>query len=177
MTVFNVPNTLTILRILLIPVFITALDYRKYDYALYIFVAASLSDMVDGLWARLKHQRTELGQVLDPLADKFMLITSFVFFTYYGWVPAWVTIIIISRDVIIVTGTVALYFVTGSLKVDPSRSGKTAIALQFVLLSYVLLNINYGIVPEAAFPLILLTASLSVFSGVQYIYRGLKLAG
>jgi cardiolipin synthase len=166
MTVFNVPNTLTILRILLIPVFITALDYRKYDYALYIFVAASLSDMVDGLWARLKHQRTELGQVLDPLADKFMLITSFVFFTYYGWVPAWVTIIIISRDVII-----------GSLKVDPSRSGKTAIALQFVLLSYVLLNINYGIVPEAAFPLILLTASLSVFSGVQYIYRGLKLAG
>jgi cardiolipin synthase len=177
MTVFNVPNTLTILRILLIPVFITALDYKKYDYALYLFVVASLSDMADGLWARLKHQRTEFGQVLDPLADKFMLIASFVFFTYYGWVPAWVTIIIISRDIIIVTGTVALYFVTGSLNVDPSRSGKTAIALQFVLLSYVLLKINYGIFPEAEFPLILLTAFLSVFSGIDYIYRGLKLAG
>lgn len=177
MKVFNLPNTLTIGRILLIPVFVTVLGYRKYDYALYVFVFASLTDMLDGLLARIKDQRTELGQVLDPLADKFMLVTSFLIFSYYGWIPPWLTIIVISRDIIIVTGTVVLYFLTSTLRVEPSAYGKAAIALQFLLLCVVLLNINYGVLAGLRGALLVAVAILTVVSGLHYIHRGFRLAG
>ncbi len=177
MRVLNLPNTITIARILLIPVFVTALGYRKYDLALYVFVLASLTDMFDGLLARLNDQRTELGRVLDPVADKFMLVTSFVIFTYFGWLPAWIAIIVISRDVVVVTGTVLLYFLTSALRVEPSVLGKSAIALQFALLCYVLLNINYAFLPGAKAVLLPAVAVLTAASGLHYIYRGFRIAG
>lgn len=177
MRVLNLPNTITITRILLVPVFLTLLGYRMYDYALYIFVLASLSDMFDGLLARRNDQRTEFGRVLDPVADKFMLVTSFLFFAYLGLVPAWLAIVVISRDVIVVTGTVILYFLTGALTVEPSRFGKWAIALQFTLLCYVLLNKNYGFLPGIRGMLLLAVVSLTVVSGLHYVYRGFRIAG
>jgi cardiolipin synthase len=171
---FNIPNTITITRIVLIPVFIIALDYKMYDYALYLFLFASLTDLLDGLFARLKNQRTHLGTFLDPLADKFMLVTSFVFFTLYGWIPAWLTIIVISRDIIVVTGFVLLFFITRSLKVEPLLLGKASIATQFILLCYVLLNVNFGFLPNLKSVLVPATALISVCSGLQYISRELR---
>jgi cardiolipin synthase len=106
--VLNLPNMLTMTRIVLIPVFITTIIYGRYELALYLFVFSSLTDALDGLLARLRDQRTPLGAFLDPLADKFTLVTSFVLFSYYGWIPKWLTITVISRDVIIVTGWMLL---------------------------------------------------------------------
>lgn len=174
---FNLPNTLTVARIVLIPVFITALEYKRYDYALYIFVLAAFTDLMDGLLARLRDQRTQLGRFLDPMADKFILVTAYVFFAYYGLVPPWLTIIVISRDIIIITGVVLLYFITHTLKAEPSIPGKASTAMQFLLLFSVLLNINYGTLPEIRGILIWATAFITAASGLHYIHRGLKLAG
>ena len=80
MGVLNLPNTITIARIVIIPLFITAVIYKRYDYALYLFVIAALTDALDGLIARLTNQKTVFGTFLDPLADKFLLVTSFILF-------------------------------------------------------------------------------------------------
>jgi cardiolipin synthase len=148
-----------------------------YDYALYVFVIAALTDALDGLLARLRNQKTPLGTFLDPLADKFLIVTSFILFSFYGWVPEWLTIIVISRDIIVVIGWVLLYFITHTLKVEPSMPGKLSIGLQLILLCYVLLDINYGFIPAIKGILIWATASLAILSALHYIYRGLKLTG
>ena len=80
MGVWNIPNTLTITRIIIIPVFITSIVYKRYDYALYLFIFAALSDMFDGLLARLRNQKTALGTFLDPLADKLLMSAAFISF-------------------------------------------------------------------------------------------------
>lgn len=172
--VLNLPNTLTILRILLIPVFVTAIIYGRYDYALYIFVIAALTDSLDGLIARLKNQKTTLGTFLDPLADKFLLVTSFILFATYGLIPKWLTITIISRDIIILMGWLILYIVFHTTKVEPTILGKSAIASQLILISYVLFNINFPVWPSVHDYLIWITAAFTITSCLGYIYRGFK---
>ncbi len=176
MRVLNIPNTLTIARILIVPVFVTSILYDRYRYALYLFVAAGLTDALDGLLARLANQKTPLGKFLDPLADKFLLVTSFVLFAVYGWMPKWLTITVISRDLIVVIGWLLLYMITHSAKVEPVILGKTAIALQLLAITYVLLHINFGALPPLPSSFSLLIASVTALSGLQYVYRGLKLA-
>ena len=175
MAILNLPNTLTITRIVLIPLFVTSVIYLRYDYALYLFVIAGLTDMFDGLIARLKNQKTLLGTFLDPLADKFLLITSFVLFSFYGLVPTWLTITIISRDIIVITGWVILYLLTHTAKVEPTMMGKLAITFQLILICYILFDINLPAVPNIHGYLIWLTAVFTTTSGLHYIYRGLKL--
>ncbi len=171
---FNVPNALTTMRIILVPVFVSTLIYKKYDYALYVFIVAAVTDFFDGLIARSRNQQTALGSFLDPVADKFLLVTSFVLFAVYGLVPKWLTITVISRDIIIVTGWLILYLTSHRTRVEPSLSGKLANASQLVLLVYILLRLNLdGDILPAPEPLIIVTAALTILSGVHYIYRGL----
>lgn len=173
-SILNFPNILTILRILLIPVFITSILYDRYLQALFIFLAAALTDVLDGYVARSRNQQTQLGAFLDPLADKFMLVSSFIVFSIYGWIPIWLTIIVISRDVVVTTGWVLLYIITDEMKVEPSVPGKTAIALQFVLFLFVLMHINFGLFPALQKPLIWSTAAVTALSGFHYLLRELK---
>ena len=170
----NLPNTLTITRIVLIPLFVTAIVYGRYDYALYLFAVAALTDMLDGFVARLKKQKTVLGTFLDPLADKFLLVTSFILFAIYGLIPTWLTITIISRDIIIITGWVVLYLITHNAKVEPTITGKAAIMLQLILICYILLEMNIPSLPKADRILIRSTAFFTIVSGLHYIYRGLR---
>ncbi len=172
----NLPNILTIIRILLLPFFATTLMYGDYQYALVIFLAASVTDVLDGLVARIKKQITIFGSILDPVADKFLLITSFIIMSVYGWIPKWLTIIVISRDLIIVTGWLILFFVTHNQKVEPNILGKATSTLQFLLIGGILLiqNINNSLsIPGGFF---ILVAVLTSVSGIQYIYEGLKIA-
>jgi cardiolipin synthase (CMP-forming) len=172
--VLNIPNTLTILRILIIPVFITATIYGRYRYGLYLFVFAALTDMLDGLFARLANQKTALGTFLDPLADKFLLVTSFILFSVYGWIPKWFTITIISRDLIVVVGWFLLYLVTQNSKVEPVLLGKVAIALELTTLAYILLGLNFAGLPRVPGVILLIIAAVSAVSGLQYVYKGFK---
>lgn len=175
MGVLNLPNTITIARIVIIPLFITAVIYKRYDYALYLFVIAALTDTLDGLIARLTNQKTVFGTFLDPLADKFLLVTSFILFSMNGWLPKWLTITVISRDIIVIIGWVLIYLTTHISNVQPTLTGKAAIAMQLIVLCYVLLTVNIVSLPKMPDALILVTAALTIISGLHYIYRGLKL--
>jgi cardiolipin synthase len=173
---FNLPNTLTVARIVIIPIFITAVIYRQYLFALYLFVLAALTDLLDGFLARATNQKTALGTFLDPLADKFLLVSSFILFSVYEWIPLWLTITVISRDLIVVIGWVLLFMITGNARIETVLSGKTAIALQLITLAVVLLSVN---LPDILLPreaLFAITAAVTAFSGLQYIYNGLRLA-
>ncbi len=175
MRVMNIPNTLTISRIVIIPVFITAMIYGRYRYGLCLFVLAALTDMLDGLFARLTDQKTALGTFLDPLADKFLLVSSFILFSVYGWIPRWFTVIVISRDLIVVIGWFLLYLVTQNSRVEPVLLGKLAIALELAMLAYVLLGLNFSGLPPVPGFVLLLIAAVTAGSGLQYIYKGFKI--
>jgi len=175
LSVINIPNTLTVTRIVIIPGFVTAIIYGKNRLALYLFILASITDLLDGLLARLTNQKTELGTFLDPLADKILLVTSFILFSVYGWIPKWLTITVISRDLVVVIGWLLLTLMYNKSKVEPVLLGKAAIAAQLILLAYVLLSISFPSVPPVPDFLVVLTAVLTAVSGIQYLYRGLKL--
>jgi cardiolipin synthase len=173
MKVLTIPNLVTFVRIVLIPIFVTALIYRRYDHALVLFVCAGISDALDGLLARITGQKSELGAFLDPLADKFLLVTSYVLFAVYGWVPLWLTVTIISRDMIIVLGWLLMYLVYRTTTVRPTILGKTAIALQLLLAIYVLLSINFTGIPGPPPWVFWFVALATIASCLHYIYRGL----
>ncbi len=176
MNTINLPNIITFVRIITIPVFVTCLVYKQYNYALYVFILAGLSDVLDGLIARLTGQKTYLGAFLDPLADKFMLITSFILFSIYKWVPKWLTIVVISRDIIVILGWFLLYIAYNKTRISPSIIGKAANASQFILIAYILFLINIPSLQPPSEWLLWLVALLTISSGLQYIYQGLRLA-
>jgi len=173
--VLNIPNTLTIARIVIIPVLITTIIYNQYLYALILFVVAALTDLLDGLFARLANQKTALGTFLDPLADKFLLLSSFIIFSLNGWIPKWFTVVVISRDLIVVIGCFLLYVITNSLKVEPVMLGKAAIMMQFIILAYILLKINIISLPPVHSLFFIFSAAITALSGLQYIYKGFRL--
>jgi len=180
----NLPNILTITRIVLLPFFAVSLIYGEYDYALILFLLASVTDVLDGYVARIKKQTTDFGSILDPVADKFLLITAFIIISVQNneWIPKWLTITVISRDLIVVTGWLIIYFVTHNPKVEPSIIGKATNALQFLLIGIMLLLINIkgescG-AESSCIPMFFLVtvALLTALSGLHYIYKGLKIA-
>jgi len=174
MGVLNIPNTLTIARIVIIPIFITSIIYKRYDYALYLFIFAALTDMFDGLFARLTNQKTALGTFLDPLADKFLLVTTYIIMSVYELIPKWLTITVISRDIIIIIGWLLLYLVSDTSRVEPSLLGKITIWVQSFLIAYVLVNINLHVLPDNPPLLFWITAGITIVSGFHYIFRGMK---
>src|SRR5438067_12721484 len=120
--IITVPNLLTVIRMALVPVFVSLLFYQRFVLALVIFVVAGISDGLDGLLARRFHQQSPLGRILDPIADKMMLVTSFVVLSMKGVypipipkhlpLPFWLTITVISRVVFILVGVGGTYVVT-----------------------------------------------------------------
>src|SRR5262245_60328602 len=106
-TVLTIANLLTVFRLVLIPAFVTAVYYHRFGWALAIFSVASVTDLLDGLMARTLNQKTQLGAILDPMADKLLLVTAFVVLSFPGFtrtppLPFWLTAAAISRDVFIV---------------------------------------------------------------------------
>jgi len=174
--VLTIPNIITFIRIIIVPAFVTALIYERHDYALILFITAGLSDALDGFIARVAKQKTRFGAFLDPLADKCLLIISFILFAVYGLIPKWLTIAIISRDVIVTLGWFLLYISSNIKKPEPTIMGKAAIALQVLLIAYILLEINFLSIPEPTGWMFVLVALLTIISGLQYIYRGLRIA-
>ena len=123
-------NKISIVRIILIPFFITAVAYSRFDLALLVFIAAVISDGLDGFIARALKQKTQLGTILDPIADKLLLTSAYLCLSIAGNIPQYlrmppyVPIIVISRDVIIVIGSIVVYVVRGNINISPSPIGK-----------------------------------------------------
>ncbi len=172
----NLPNFLTLLRILTIPVFLEFLSYHFYWEALVVFIIGGVTDFLDGFTARRMKQQTALGAYLDPVADKLLVITSFVMLGSIGGIPMWLAIVVVVRDVFIVLGYVIVYFlIEERLQVKPTLTGKWSTTLQLLTLGVALLMLHD---PRLLHPRILdlfvvSTAVVTVVSGCQYLYRGL----
>ncbi len=171
----TVPNIITLLRIFLVPLFVMTIVYKRFDYSLFIFLGASATDALDGLIARLKNQKSTLGAFLDPLADKLLLVTAFLSLTFLEYVPKWLTIIIISRDLIIILGWVSLYIQTGFTRVAPSIAGKLSNTLQVICIASVLASLKFNILKNILSIIYILTAGFATISCIHYILRDIKL--
>jgi len=173
----NIPNTLTLLRIAAIPAILIALDGGSYGLAFALFVAAGVTDGLDGGIARMTNTRTDLGAYLDPLADKGLVLSLLIKLTWMGLVAPWVLTIILTRDIVCLTGYALLFFLTGErIEVRPSLVGKLATVLQLTGIAGTLLVLVY---PETlgAVPLVAIfsaAAAATAIAGVQYVGRGLR---
>lgn len=176
-TLWTVPNILTVIRICITPVFVAAFVNDEIEVAWWCFIAAGVTDALDGFLARVLKQRTVLGAVLDPLADKILLVTSFLCLGIARWLPNWLVILVVSRDAIIVAGLFLLNFLGVDVKtrIQPSWTSKANTLAQIALVLLVLSS--KVLLIESATTLrwlIHAVAGLSIFSGAQYIFRGFE---
>lgn len=167
----NIPNAITILRIIVLPFFINFLLYGYYSYALIIFFLAGVSDALDGFLARVLNKKTRLGAYLDPLADKLMLTSAFVTLAILKEIPLWVTVTIVSRDIIMIMGTLTMILMNGNYWVSPSIWGKVTTNMEVLLISLVLISMVSGWKLDFLPLFMLCTMGLAIFSGLHYIYR------
>lgn len=171
----NLANCLTLFRILTIPIFLEFLVYHFYWEALLVFAIGGFTDFFDGLVARRMNQQTALGAYLDPVADKLLVVTSFVMLGLIGGLPLWLTVLVVARDVLIVIGYGLIYvLVEERLEVRPSRIGKWSTTLQLLTLAVALLRLHdAALVHERVLDAFVLASALAtVASGLQYLYRG-----
>jgi cardiolipin synthase len=174
--VLTLPNFLTLLRIVAIPIFLVFLVSGNYAPAFVLFLAAGITDTIDGAVARLTDSHSELGAFLDPLADKLLLVSSFLVLGVNDAIAPWLVVVVISRDVIVVLGYLVLYLVhQKSMAIDPSRLGKVNTFFELFTVGFALMSLARPGLPLSVPNVVLqtVTAATSAASGVQYIYRGL----
>jgi len=175
----NFANKISTFRILIVPFFIASLVYYSLDrgylrfLALFIFIMGVISDAVDGYIARKSKQQSRAGLILDPLGDKFLLMSAFIALSPISQLaikfPLWVTFIVISRDAIILLGTLVIYIVKQDINFYPSRWGKLTTCFQMLSVIAVLLQFRYAYFIWS--PAVLFT----LISGLDYIKRGFKI--
>ena len=173
----NIPNFLSLLRIILVPVFVIFLIQSDYDKALITFVVAGVTDALDGALARLLKCQTTLGAYLDPIADKLLLAASFITLAIYGLIPGWLAVIVISRDFMILTGIAILNLMSIAYEIKPAVISKMTTALQIATIFFTLLHreffSDYG--KFWLNWLFLATAVITVLSCLVYIVRGVRI--
>jgi len=171
----NLANILTVIRILLVPLFVICLLRELFAFALLVFTIAGISDGLDGLLARYYNQRTTLGAYLDPIADKLLLTAAFVSLAILKIVPGWLTVIVITRDVLIVLG-IAVFSITDiKFEIKPSLVSKCTTVVQLAAIIFTLLDLEISGTLMMKDFLYWLTAGLTITSGLHYIYIGLNI--
>lgn len=177
----NLANRITIGRILLIPFFIASIFYYRPESELLRFLPAIIfgmavaTDAIDGFIARILKQKSHLGTILDPLADKLLLISAFICLSMVENLPAsfrlppWVTIIVLSRDIIIVLGFLVIHHIKGSVEVRPTPLGKLTTFLQMMTIVSVLLQFGHSpVIWNAA-------VVFTIISGIDYVVIGSRM--
>lgn len=167
---FTVPNQLTFLRLGFLPLFLVLVIDERYKWALAVLLIAAVTDGLDGLLARRLNQKTALGAYLDPIADKMLLSSSFVVLALKGKIYWWLALVVLGRDVMILTAAAVIILVVGYRPFPPTIYGKWATTLQ-ILLVFVILT-------QAAFPklgniyvtrgLTYVVAAITIYSGFHY---------
>ena len=184
--IITVPNLLTVFRMVLIPVFASLLFYQRFVLALGVFVLAGVTDGLDGLLARRFNQKSQLGTILDPIADKLMLVTAFVVLSMRSVfpqpvpshlpIPFWVTVAVISRDVFILVGAAAINVVTGFRGFRPSMLGKINTVIQITAIGIIMFaaSVPYG--TGYYLPTLYATVfGFAILSGAHYVFFVSKL--
>ena len=171
----NIPNILTVLRILVTPLFVIFLIRNQHGYALLVFVFAGVSDGLDGLIARALNQRSQLGAILDPIADKLLLTAAYVTLGVLRDIPGWLVVVVISRDVLIVTGIAVLTFTRVPFTIRPSIISKWTTVAQVVTIAFNLMDLQAAWAGTVMHSLYWVTVSMTVLSGLHYTYVGLHI--
>jgi cardiolipin synthase len=173
-SMMNLPNFFSIVRIILIIPFALLLIHQRFGWALAIFLLASVSDILDGLLARMLRQRTPLGAFLDPAADKLLIVTAILLLAFLKLFPGWLAVVVIGRDLMICLGLIILSRASISIEIRPSFAGKVTTALQLAAVIATLLN-------ASGIPLTFLNnlafwgaATATVVSGIQYFRKGIR---
>ena len=176
----NLANRITISRVVLVPLFVASLLYYSPELpylralAVVFFLFACLSDALDGYLARRRREITELGSYIDPIADKLLLLSGFLALSWMPHLPsemrmpAWATISVISRDFLIVAGSVVVFFMTGTLNPKPILVGKITTVVQMMTLLAALL----GLPATTRLAMDIATVFFTVWSGVLYVHMG-----
>jgi CDP-diacylglycerol--glycerol-3-phosphate 3-phosphatidyltransferase len=184
-------NKITVLRILMIPAFVTMaiyygesigrgapLEWQRFA-AIMIFLLASASDGLDGYVARRYNQRSSLGVILDPIADKGLLLSGIITLSISNWsesnpehgrFPVWFPVLVITRDAFILLGAIVLHLLNGKVRVKPTWTGKVATVLQMIAIAWVMLQFRF-------IPLLAIVIAAGVFtfiSGVVYLLEGIR---
>ena len=180
MTALTPANQLTLLRMLLIPAFVILVLYGYLGWALIVFATAGITDGLDGLIARWSGQKTQLGAWLDPMADKLLLMTTFILLSLPGLdlsnrLPLWLTVLIITRDVGIVLTVTIVNFAIGPRTFQPSTFGKIATAT-YIITAVVAMLFNY-LRTHSVFFDVMVYASLAItlVSGFHYIWHAARI--
>src|SRR5437667_3715678 len=179
--IITLPNVLTVFRMVLIPIFVSLLFYQKFVWALTVFIVAGVTDGLDGLLARRFDQRSQLGTILDPIADKLMLVTAFVVLSMGSAfpqpvpshlpVPFWVTVAVISRDVFIVVGAAAINIMTGFRGFRPSWLGKLNTSVQIIAIAVIMFGASIPSGSGYYLPTVYTSVfTLAIVSGVHYVF-------
>jgi cardiolipin synthase len=181
-SILTIPNLLTFMRMALIPVFASMLFYGHYKLALAFFVIAGVSDGIDGFLARRFKQESELGTIIDPIADKLLMTTAFIILSIPNVlppvrhlpVPFWVTITVIGRDVLILAVAGAINVITGFRGFRPSWLGKFSTLVQVVAVGLILLSAvtGYSVYLPTTYTLV---ALIAFASGVHYVFQVARL--
>jgi CDP-diacylglycerol--glycerol-3-phosphate 3-phosphatidyltransferase len=184
-------NKITVLRILMIPAFVTMaiyygesiqrgapLEWQRFA-AIMIFLLAAASDGLDGYVARRYKQRSSLGVILDPIADKGLLLSGIITLSIsnwsqvdpdYGKFPVWFPVLVITRDAVILVGAVVLYLLNGKVQVKPNWTGKVATVLQMIAIAWVMLQLRF--IPLLA--VVICAGLFTLISGVVYVLDGVR---
>jgi len=170
--IWTVPNQITFLRLGFLPVFLMLIAYDRYRWALLVLIVSGLSDGVDGLLARSLNQRSALGAYLDPIADKLLLSSSFVLLAFKKQLAWWLTILVFSRDVLILIVAVVILLTSGYRPFPPSIYGKLTTAAEIILVFLVILGAAYPAYHLAGLDQVLIYAvtALSILSGLHYSF-------
>ena len=161
------------------PIFIIYVINEDFKLALVVFAVCSFSDGIDGLLARTIKQKSTLGTYLDPLADKILLVASFIVLSIRGFLPSWLTVMVISRDIMILLGVLVLFLSGLDIKIKPSILSKINTCLQFVTIVAVLSkDIFLNSIPYQFFLYTFyLTALFTISSGLHYMHYWFKVMG
>ena len=174
-------NKITILRIILIPLFIISL-LQRWEWSVLIYIPIMASDCADGLIARMRNERTTLGAFLDPLADRLLLIFTFLTLSYQRLIPRWILVLVLSRDFLVILGWFLIFIITDKKDVNPRLSGKVAVIFQMF---FVLVTLTYPHHdPEISSPqwnffkiFLYLTAFATIISMIDYTISGARKFG
>ncbi len=170
----TLPNLISLFRLFLVPVVIWALIDERYSYALLGFFIAGASDLLDGFLARKMKCQTTLGQYLDPLADKVLLVAVYITLGLHGILPSWLVILVVFRDFLILSGALLATLFNSSLEIKPLFISKANTLMQLLLVGVLLIELSF----ERLYPtlndfLFILTAITTLLSGGSYVKKWL----
>ena len=167
----QIPNLLTLLRILAAPVLILLLRDNNYELALILFILAGITDGLDGYIAKRFNFVSELGAHLDPLADKIIIISAYCMLVWLGLIPFWLVTLVIFRDIIIVGGYMVLMYLDGDIPMLPTIMSKLNTVFQISLVISVLLeNSVWNFIPGSSVVLLYAVVITTIASGAQYVW-------